>query len=81
MEKPSKYGRGQGNKDPLGPAWETPQVHLFQVHSNTLKCSFPPSISKTTLIETRKGYVALATYGRVAPILRTNRVRECDVKC
>ena len=29
----------------------------------------------------RKGYVALATYGRVALILRTNRVIECDVKC
>ena len=32
-------------------------------------------------IETRKGYVALATYGRVALILRTSRVIECDVKC
>ena len=29
----------------------------------------------------RKGYVALATYGRVALISRTNRVIECDVKC
>ena len=28
----------------------------------------------------RKGYVALATYGRVALILRTNRVIECNVK-
>ena len=39
MEKQSKFGRGQGNKDPLGPPWERPQVYLFQVHSNTLKCS------------------------------------------
>ena len=30
---------------------------------------------------TLKGYVALATYGRVALILRTNGVIECDVKC
>ena len=29
-------------------------------------------------VDTRKGYVALATYGRVALILRTNRVIECD---
>ena len=33
------------------------------------------------LEDTRKGYVALATYGSVALILRTNRVIECDVKC
>ena len=32
-------------------------------------------------VDTRKGYVALATYGRVALILRTNRVIESDVKC
>ena len=24
---------------PLGPPWERPRVYLFQVHSNTLKCS------------------------------------------
>ena len=30
---------------------------------------------------TREGYVALATYGRIAHILRTKRVIECDVKC
>mgnify|MGYP000309051143 CR=1 FL=1 len=32
-------------------------------------------------VDTRKGYVALATYGRVALILRMNGVIECDVKC
>ena len=32
-------------------------------------------------VDTRKGYVALARYGRVALILGTNRVIECDVKC
>jgi len=28
-----------------------------------------------------KGYIALATYGRVALILRMNGVIESDVKC
>ena len=34
-----------------------------------------------TYVKLRKGYVALATYGRVALIWRTNGVIECDVKC
>ena len=42
----------KGTRTPLGPAWETPQLYLFQVHSNTLKFIFPPSICKTTLMET-----------------------------
>ena len=32
-------------------------------------------------LTTRKGYVVLATYGRLAPVFRTNRVIECNVKC
>ena len=39
-------------------------------------------LAKIDIVDTRKGYVALTTYGRVALILRTNRVIECDdVKC
>ena len=37
--------------------------------------------SASLIVDTRKGYVALATYGRVALVLRTNRMIECDVKC
>ena len=40
-----------------------------------------PSVKRKEGNKSRKGYVALATYGRVAPILRTNRVIECNVKC
>ena len=29
----------------------------------------------------KKGYVVLTMYGRVALVLRTNRVIECNVKC
>ena len=39
------------------------------------------AFAENYLFESRKGYVALATYGRVALILGTNRVIECDVKC
>ena len=39
------------------------------------------SVTIINIRSTRKGYVVLATYGRVAPVFRTNRVIECDVKC
>ena len=35
---------------------------------------------RSRFVKSRKGYVVLATFGRAALILRTNRVIECDVK-
>ena len=42
---------------------------------------FAHPVLRHIVSNTRKGYVVLATYGRVALVFRTNRVIECNVKC